>query len=166
MKFDAFCEQSNCNTLWLPNMDKKFTFIAICFQTATLFHGKNIHLWYILLYQTSDNLQIIHVHVSHFVIYEKNILITLRFVAKKKKKKKKKKNVSKSAKLLFYSSQEKHICPISLANSFSSQTKSSRPSFLSFRWSACFKCYQFSTILDKVKNFMESPVSHFHIRIN
>ena len=123
--------------------------IKIRFQTATLFHGKNIHLWYILLYQTSDNLQIIHVHVSHFVIYEKNIQITLRFVAKKKKKKKKKKK-SKSAKLVFYSSQEKHICPVSLANSFSSQTKSSRSSFLSFRWSACFKCFQFSTILDKV----------------
>ena len=87
LKFDAFCEQSNCNTLWLPNMDKNFTFIAICFQTATLFRGKNIHLWYILLYQTSDNLQIIHVHVSLFVIYEKNILITLRFVAKKNEKK-------------------------------------------------------------------------------
>ena len=91
LKFDAFCEQSNCNTLWLPNMDKNFTFIAICFQTATLFHGKNIHLWYIVLYQTSDNLQIIHVHVSHFVIYEKNILITLRFVTKKTKQKKNKK---------------------------------------------------------------------------
>ena len=91
LKFDAFCEQSNCNTLWLPNMDKKITFIAFCFQTATLFHGKNIHFWYILFYQTSDNLQIIYVHVSHFVIYEQNILITLLFVAKKKKKKKKKK---------------------------------------------------------------------------
>ena len=163
MKFDDFCEQSNCNTLWLPNMDKKFTFIAICFQTATLFHGKNIYLWYILLFQTSDNFPIIHVHVSHFVMYEKNILITLRVVAKKNKKTY---HLSKSAKLLFYSSQEKHICPVSLVNSFSSQTKSSRPSFLSFRWPACFKCYQFSTILDKVKNFMASPVSHFHIRIN
>ena len=166
MKFDAFCEQSNCNTLWLPNMDKKISFIAICFQTATLFHGKNIHLWYILLNQTSDNLQITHVHVSHFVIYKKNILITLRIVAPQKTKKKKTYHLSKSAKLLFYSSQEKHICPVSLANSFSSQTKSSRPSFLSFRWPACFKYYQFSTILDKVKNFMGSPVSHFHIRIN
>ena len=79
LKFDAFCEQSNYNTLWLPDMDKNLLLL-----TATLFHGKNIHLWYILLYQTSDNLQIIHVRVSHFVIYEKNILITLRFVAKKK----------------------------------------------------------------------------------
>ena len=73
-------------------MDKNFTFIAIYFQTATLFHGKNIHLWYILLYQTSDNLQIIHVHVSHFVIYEKNILIICVLLQKKKKKKKKKKS--------------------------------------------------------------------------
>ena len=172
MKFDAFCEQSNCNTLWLPNMGKilllllSVTRLLSGSRQLLFFYGKNIHLWYILLYQTSDNLQIIHVHVSHFVIYEKNILITLRFVAKKKKKKKKKYHLSKSAKLLFYSSQEKHICPVSLANSFSSQTKSSRPSFVSFRWSACFKCYQFSSILDKVKNFMESPVSHFHIRIN
>ena len=91
-------------------MDIIVTFIAICFQRATLFHGKNIHLWYIILYQTSDNLQMIHVHVSHFVIHEKYIIITLRFVTKKTTD-----HLSKSAMLLFYSSQEKHICPVSLA---------------------------------------------------
>ena len=48
---------------------------------------------------------------------------------KQKKKKRKTDHLSKSAKLLLYSSQEKLICPVSLANSFSSQTKSSRPSF-------------------------------------
>ena len=144
MKFYAFCEQSNCYTLWLPNMDKIFTFIAFCFQTATLFHGKNIHLLYILLYQTSDNLQIMHVHVSHFVIYEKNILMTLRFVAKKKKKKKKKKHIILANQPSCCFIQVKKSI-FSLANSFSSQSKSSRPSFfLSFRWSAVFKCYQLS----------------------
>ena len=77
--------------------------IAVSTEFLNLLPAKSI-----VLYQTRDNLQIIHVHVSHFVIYEKNILITLRFVAKTD-------HLSKSAKLLFYSSQEKHIYPVSLA---------------------------------------------------
>ena len=31
LKFNAFCEQYNFNTLWLPNMDNNFNLIAYLF---------------------------------------------------------------------------------------------------------------------------------------
>ena len=73
-------------------------------------------------------------HVSHFVIYEKNILITLRFVAKTtttttKYKKQQQHIILTYQPSLFYSSQEKHIYPVSLANSFQVRPKVQGPLF-------------------------------------
>ena len=85
LKFDAFVISQTVIHYGYPIWIKNY-FYCYLFPDSYSFSWQNIHLWYILLYQTSGNLQIIHVHVSHFVIYEKNILITLRFVAKKKKK--------------------------------------------------------------------------------
>ena len=100
--------------------------------------------------KSSDNYQIIHVHVSDVVIYEENIQITLRFA--------KTDHLSKSAKLLRYQSQDTHIWPVSLTKQFfSSQTKMSRPLFCHFDGHPDTR-YQFSNILAKVVEFIGSPV--------
>ena len=58
--------------------------------------------------KSSDNSHLIH--NTDVAIYEQNVEITLRFS--------KTDQLGKSAKLLFYPSQEAHICPVSLTKQF------------------------------------------------
>ena len=99
--------------------------------------------------KSSDNSHLIH--NTDVAIYEQNVEITLRFS--------KTDQLGKSAKLLFYPSQEAHICPVSLTKQFLKvRPKVQGPLFCHFDGQPVTR-YQFSSILNKVVKFIGSPLS-------
>lgn len=99
--------------------------------------------------KSGDNSRIIQ--VSDVSMYDENVKITLRFS--------KTDQLGKSATLLFYRSQQKQICPVTLLKEFLQvRPKVPGPLFCHFDGQPVTR-YQFTSILNKVVKFIESPLS-------
>ncbi|MEW8547200.1 MAG: tyrosine-type recombinase/integrase [Candidatus Thiodiazotropha sp.] len=91
------------------------------------------------------------IQLSDVSIYDENIKITLRFS--------KTDQCGKSAMLLFFPSQQKQICPVTLMKKFLQvRPKTQGPLFCHFGGQPITR-YQFTTILNKVVKFTGSNLS-------